>query len=172
MANLLKLPTWADDEHVFAVVETPRGSTCKLDFDADLRVFTLAKPLMAGLTYPYDWGFIPSTKAEDGDPLDVLIIHEARTYPGVVLRCRPVGTLELQQKSKGKKERNDRVFAVPDRSPLETDLQDVRRLPSRAREELEQFFRATNALEDKELDFLGWRGPSRAIKTIKRLSQK
>ena len=59
------------------------------------------------------------------------------------------------------------MFAVPDRSPLETDLQDVRRLPSR-REELEQFFRATNALEDKELDFLGWRGPSRAIKTIKR----
>lgn len=108
MTNLLKLPTWADDEHVFAVVETPRGSTCKLDFDADLRVFTLAKPLMAGLTYPYDWGFIPSTKAEDGDPLDVLIIHDAQTYPGVVLRCRPVGILELQQKSKGKKCRTAR----------------------------------------------------------------
>jgi hypothetical protein len=60
MTNLLKLRTWADDEHVFAVIETPRGSTCKLDFDADLRVFSLAKPLMAGLSYPYDWGFIPS----------------------------------------------------------------------------------------------------------------
>ena len=78
MTNLLKLPTWADDEHIFAVVETPRGSTCKLEFDAELRNFTLAKPLMAGLTYPYDWGFIPSTKAEDGDPLDVLLIHEAQ----------------------------------------------------------------------------------------------
>jgi inorganic pyrophosphatase len=54
MTNLLKLPTWADDDHVFAVVETPRGSTCKLDFDPELRAFTLAKPLMAGLTYPYD----------------------------------------------------------------------------------------------------------------------
>ena len=76
MTNLLKIATWADEEHIFAVVETPRGSTCKLDFDPKLRVFTLAKPLMAGLTYPYDWGFIPSTKAEDGDPLDILIIHD------------------------------------------------------------------------------------------------
>jgi inorganic pyrophosphatase len=157
---------------VYAVVETPRGSTCKLEFDTKLHVFTLAKPLMAGLSYPYDWGFIPSTKAEDGDPLDVLIIHDAQTYPGVVLRCRPLGILEIEQKSKGRKERNDRVFAVPDRSPLETDLTDIRTLPGRAREELEEFFRATNALEDKKLQFLGWRGPARAIKTIKRLAYK
>ena len=99
MTNLLKIPTWADEENVHAIVETPRGSTCKLDFDPKLRVFTLAKPLMAGLTYPYDWGFIPSTKAQDGDPLDVLVIHDAQTYPGVVLRCRPVGILEVEQTS-------------------------------------------------------------------------
>jgi inorganic pyrophosphatase len=99
------------------------------------------------------------------------VIHDAQTYPGVVLRCRPVGVLEVEQKSKGKKERNDRVFAVPDRSPLETDLQDIRHLPSQAREELEQFFSATNALEDKQLEFLGWRGPSHAVKTINRLSR-
>jgi inorganic pyrophosphatase len=171
MTNLLKLPTWADKRHIFAVVETPRGSTCKLDFDPELRAFTLAKPLMAGLAYPYDWGFIPSTTAEDGDPLDVLVIHDFQTYPGVVLRCKPVGILEFEQKKKGKKERNDRVFSVPDRSPLETYLEDVRRLPSRAREELERFFRATNALEDKEIKFLGWRGPAHAIKTINRLSR-
>ena len=69
MTNLTKLPSWADDDNIFAVVETPRGSSCKLDFDPKLGVFALAKPLMAGLTYPYDWGFIPSTRAEDGDPL-------------------------------------------------------------------------------------------------------
>ncbi|MHC2283010.1 inorganic pyrophosphatase [Bradyrhizobium diazoefficiens] len=170
MTNLTKLPSWADDDNIFAVVETPRGSSCKLDFDPKLGVFTLAKPLMAGLTYPYDWGFIPSTKAEDGDALDVLILHDAQTYPGVVLRCRPVGILEVEQRSKGKKERNDRVFAVPDRSPLETDLKDIRNLPAHARDDLEQFFRATNALENKELKFLGWHGPNRAAKTIKRLA--
>jgi inorganic pyrophosphatase len=171
MTNLMKLPTWADKEHIHAVVETPRGSTCKLDFDPKLKVFALAKPLMTGLTYPYDWGFIPSTKADDGDPLDVLIIHDSQTYPGVVLRCKPVGVLEVVQKTKGKDERNDRIFAVPDRSPLEADIADVRHLPGRAVEELEQFFRATNALQDKALDFLGWHGPARAIKMIKKLSR-
>ncbi|MBR0801878.1 inorganic diphosphatase [Bradyrhizobium jicamae] len=170
MTNVTKLPTWADKKHVYAIIETPRGSSCKLEFDPELDVFTLAKPLMAGLTYPYDWGFIPSTAAEDGDPLDVLVIHDTKTYPGVVLRCVPVGILEVEQTKKGKKERNDRVFAVPDRSPLETDLKDIRHLPSRAREELEQFFLATDALEDKKLEFLGWRGPGHAIKTIRRLS--
>jgi inorganic pyrophosphatase len=172
MTDLLNLPTWADEGFVYVIVETPRGSTCKLDYDPELGAFTLAKPLMAGLSYPFDWGFIPSTKADDGDPLDVLVIHDAQTFPGVVLRCRPVGILEVEQQSRGKKERNDRVFAVPDRSPLETDLRDIRHLPARAHEELELFFRATNALEDKELEFLGWRGPARAVKTIKRLSRQ
>src|SRR4030081_640296 len=171
MTNLLKIPAWADDQCIYAVVETPRDSSCKLDFDPELRVFTLAKPLLAGLTYPYDWGFIPSTKAEDGDPLDVLIIHDAQTYPGVVLKCKPIGVLEVVQTKNGKKERNDRIFAVPDRAPFEGDLQDIRRLPARAIEELEKFFEATDALEDKKLEFLGWRGPAHAIKTIKRLSR-
>src|SRR5262245_55554525 len=170
MTKYAKLPTWADDTHVHAVVETPRGSRAKLEFDPKLGAFTLAKPLLAGLTYPYDWGFIPSTRAQDGDPLDVLIIHDAATYPGLVLRCKPIGVLEVVQSSKGKKERNDRVFIVPDRSPFEGDLQDMRRLPARAIEELEKFFEATDALESKKLQFLGWRGPAKAIKTIKKLA--
>src|SRR5215469_793437 len=102
MTNFAKLPTWADKQHVYAVVETPRGSRAKLEFDRKLGAFRLAKPLLAGLTYPYDWGFIPSTRAEDGDPLDVLIIHDAATYPGLVLKCKPVGVLEVVQTSTGK----------------------------------------------------------------------
>ena len=153
MTNFLKIPTWADKSCVYAVVETPRGSRAKLEFDAKLHGFTLSKPLIVGLTYPYDWGFIPSTKAEDGDPVDVLIIHDATTYPGLVLRCKPVGVLEIMQTKKGKKERNDRVFVVPDRSPFEADLTDIQKSPKRAVEELELFFEATDALEDKKLTF-------------------
>jgi inorganic pyrophosphatase len=169
MPNLAKLPTWADRTHVYTVVETPRGSRAKLEFDPKLGVFTLSKPLLAGLTYPYDWGFIPSTKAEDGDPLDVLIVHDTATYPGLVMSCTPIGVLEVVQIEKGKKTRNDRVFAVPDRAPFEGDLQDIRRLPRRAVEELEKFFQATDALEVKRLEFLGWRGPGQARKLIKKL---
>jgi len=133
--------------------------------------FTLAKPLMAGLSYPYDWGFIPSTKADDGDPLDVLVVHDAQTFlewSSVQTRRNPgksSSSLPSSRSSpsmKGKQERNDRVFAVPDRSPLETDLRDIRHLPAAHMKKLEQFFRATNALEDKKLEFLGWRGPAHA----------
>lgn len=167
MPNLQKLPTWADDDHVYAVVETPRGSRAKLEYAPKLRVFTLAKPLIAGLTYPYDWGFIPSTKADDGDPLDILIIHEAATHPGLVLACKPIGFLEVIQVNKGKKERNDRLFVVPDRTPFESELEDIRRMPRRAIKELETFFQATDALETKHLEFRGWHGPAQAKKLIK-----
>ena len=108
MTNYTKLPMWEDKACVYAVVETPRGSRAKLEFDSKLRVFMFAKPLLLGLTYPYDWGFIPSTKADDGVP--VLIIHDAATYPGLVLRCTPIGILEILQEEDGKKERNDRIF--------------------------------------------------------------
>ena len=87
-----------------------------------------------------------------------------------MLRCRPIGVLEVVQITKGSKARNDRIFAVPDRSPFESDLRDIRRLPARAVQELERFFEATDALEDKKLKFLGWNGPARAVKTINRLS--
>src|SRR3981081_1431245 len=107
MTNYFKLPTWADSDHIHAVVETPRGSRAKLEFDPKLRVFTLAKALLAGLTYPYDWGLIPSTPAADGDPTHIHVIHDAATYPGLVLRCRPIGVLEVLQTRKNGKERND-----------------------------------------------------------------
>lgn len=168
MPDLQKLPAWADRQHVYAVVETPRGSHAKLKYDSSLHVFTLSKPLLAGLTYPYDWGFIPSTKADDGDPLDVLIIHDAATYPGLVLRCVPIGVLEMEQKDKRKKQRNDRIFVIPDRSPFEGDLRDIRHMPKRAIRELERFFQATDALEAKDLEFLGWRGPGEATKLVKK----
>jgi inorganic pyrophosphatase len=171
MTNLAKLPVWADKKHIYAVVETPRGSHAKLKYEPKLGVFTLSKPLLAGLTYPYDWGFIPSTEAEDGDPLDVLIIHDAATYPGLVLSCIPIGVLEVVQKTNGKTERNDRIFAVPDRAPFEGDLEDIRRLPRRALGDLEEFFRATDALQPKALDFRGWRGPKHAKKLIKSSAQ-
>jgi hypothetical protein len=95
MTNYFKLPTWADKDHVHAVVETPRGSRVKLEFDPKLGAFTLAKPLFAGLKYPYDWGFIPSTQADDGDPLDVLIIRGALSPLGRV----PAPTRHLLAKS-------------------------------------------------------------------------
>ena len=102
MPNLITLPPFTKDGDVYVVVETPRGSRAKFDYDPKLKTFTLSKSLLTGLTYPHDWGFVPSTKADDGDPIDIMVVHDATTFPGIVLTCRVIGILQIEQKGKGK----------------------------------------------------------------------
>ena len=132
MPNLLKLPTWAGDGAIHIVVETPRGARAKLTYDPELKTFVLSKSLMLGLSYPYDWGFIPSTRADDGDPLDALVIHDAATYPGLVMRCKLLGVLQTLQETKQHRIRNDRIIAVPEDSHRERELSDVQGLLPRS----------------------------------------
>ena len=103
-------PTNGNDDETFQVViETPKGSRNKYAFDQDARVFALKKVLPAGMTFPHDFGFVPSTKAEDGDPIDVLVLMDEPAFPGVLLKCRPIGVIEEgEQGKRGDKERNDR----------------------------------------------------------------
>jgi inorganic pyrophosphatase len=167
MPNFLSLPPFTEDGDVRVVVETPRGSRAKFAYDPKLETFVLSKSLLTGLTYPHDWGFVPSTKADDGDPLDIRVIHDAATFPGIVLTCRVIGILQIEQKSKGKAERNDRLFAVPRRSHSEQALRDVRDLSKPIQQELEKFFIATDELDDKKLEIIGWKGPKIATTAIK-----
>ena len=167
MPNFVNLPAFAEDGDVRVVVETPRGSRAKFAYDPKLETFSLSKSLLTGLTYPHDWGFVPSTKADDGDPLDIMVIHDAATFPGLVVTCRVIGVLQIEQKSKKKSERNDRLFAVPRRSHSEQALKDINDLTKPIREELEKFFIATDELEDKKLDIIGWKGPKAAAQAIK-----
>lgn len=166
MPNLFKLPTWAGDDIVHVVVETPRGARAKLSYDPELRTFVLSKSLMLGLSYPYDWGFIPSTRAEDGDPLDAIVIHDAATCPGLVMRCKLLGVLQMLQQTKYDRTRNDRVIAVPEDSHRERELHDVQGLLPEVKQELEKFFAATDELQAKTLKFLGWQGPKEAKKLV------
>ena len=125
--------------------------------------------MILGLAYPYDWGFISSTKGEDGDPLDALVLHDAATTPGLVLKCKIIGVLEVVQTEGGKHAiRNDRLIAVPRHSRREQADHDARDLPKPVRSAIEKFFVATDELESKELKFLGWKGP----KTGERLIEK
>jgi inorganic pyrophosphatase len=167
MPNFFNPPPFTEDGDVHVVVETPRGSRAKFAYDPKLESFALSKSLLTGLTYPHDWGFVPSTKADDGDPLDIMVIHDAATFPGLVVTCRIIGVLQIEQKSKKKTERNDRLFAVPRNSHSERALHDVDDLTKPIREELEKFFVATDELEDKKLKIIGWKGPKAAVQAIK-----
>jgi inorganic pyrophosphatase len=94
------------------VIETPKGSRNKFAFNPDDHIFELKKVLPAGMTFPYDFGFVPSTEADDGDPVDVLVLMDEPAFPGCVLSCRPIGVIEGEQGHGKGKQRNDRIIAV------------------------------------------------------------
>ncbi|HTM26957.1 MAG TPA: inorganic diphosphatase [Vicinamibacterales bacterium] len=169
VGNLIALPTFGEHGAVNVVVESPRGATLKLTFDPDLGVMTLSRPLPQGLVYPHDWGFIPSTRAEDGDPLDAIVVWDGVSYPGVVIACRPIGVLQIEQNNKetGERERNDRLAVLPVDAPRWNSIGTIDDLGERACLELEHFFRAAVAFEGKELRTVGWKGPAAAMKLVR-----
>src|SRR6267378_6621642 len=110
------------------VVETPKGSRNKYAFDEDQKVFALKKVLPAGMAFPYDFGFVPSTLADDGDPVDVLVLMDEPAFPGCLLKCRIIGIIEGEQEDKDGKERNDRIIAVEHANHSWADIKKIQDL--------------------------------------------
>jgi inorganic pyrophosphatase len=156
-ADLTKLPAYDDAGALRVVVESPRQSPLKLKYEPALRMFTVLRELPLGVVYPFDWGFIPGTLGDDGDPIDAMAIHRTPTYPGVLLPCRVLGMVEVVQRDdKHPPEVNNRVIATPDwHSPLEK-IAEARDLPANARAEIERFFVTVAALTGKRLKINGW----------------
>jgi inorganic pyrophosphatase len=167
-----QLPPSPADGLVHVVVESPRGATTKIKYDEALESFVVSRPLPLGLAYPHDWGFVPGTRAEDGDPLDALVLSEGTTYPGVVLRARPIALVLLEQDARepGRRQRNDRLIAVLDRAPR-TLYRTLEEVPLRVRQEIEQFFVAATFFQRKNTRILGWEGPARALEVVEALAQ-
>ena len=151
---MLVLPARDRDGWLNIVIETPRGSTAKIKYDEGAGVMRLSRPLPAGLCYPYDWGFIPATRAADGDALDALVVWDGSSYPGVVITARCLAVLRVDQKdpASGARQRNDRVLTVPVKTRHGSDGM----LDAALRAQLEQFFTAAVAFEGKDLRLLGW----------------
>lgn len=168
MPDLERLPAIQDGK-VHVVVEASRGMTAKCKYDPDRGLFVLGKPLPHGLVYPYDWGFIPSTKAEDSDPLDALVLHDAACPVGCLIECRPLAVLEIKQKEKGKPaQRNDRYLLIPEADKAEA--KDV--LTGRLKSELEQFFQGVVLGSGKTLTLKGWKDAKDALKAIRKSASR
>jgi inorganic pyrophosphatase len=145
------------------IVEIPRNSSNKYEYDKATGVFRLDRALYSPMHYPGDYGFVPGTLAEDGDPLDVLVLVDEPSYPGVMIAVRPVGMLEMIDQQ----EPDQKILAVPNRNPRFDQIQKIEDAFPHNLREIEHFFMIYKELEGKRTELHGWRGPDGAKELIR-----
>ena len=156
-------------EIVQVIIETPKSCHNKYSFDQQQKLFVLKKALPSGMVFPYDFGFVPQTEADDGDPIDVLVLMDEPAYPGIGLMGRLIGVIEGEQVEPGKPPtRNDRLVAVAETSHIYADFKRLKDMPKQEVKELEKFFVNYHKLEGKEYKLLGLRGRKTALALIEK----
>lgn len=144
------------------IVEIPKNSSNKYEYDGKLGVFRLDRPLYSPLHYPGDYGFVPGTLADDGDPLDVLTMMSEPSFTGCMIEVRPLGVLHLVDSE----ENDQKVLAVPISSPRYQEIHTIDQVWPHMRREIEHFFTIYKELEGKQTRIEGWQGPKEARKLI------
>jgi inorganic pyrophosphatase len=172
LADPTKLrPIDKKDGTLQVIIETPKGSRNKFSFDPDQEIFSLKKVLPAGMVFPYDFGFLPRTLADDGDPIDVLLLMDEPAYPGCLVTSRLIGVIRGEQVDGKKRIRNDRLVAVAEANHMYANIKKLNDLPRQFVKELEDFFVNYHRLEGKEYKLLGCKDAEEAMRLI-RLAQK
>ena len=169
-SGIAALAAWDEKGRLQAVIEAPRGSANKLKFDPKRGVFTLHNVLPLGVAFPFDFGFVPGTLGEDGDPLDVLVLMDEPVFPGVVVPCRLIGVIEARQRPKDAPRagaaRNDRLIAVADKSHRHGDVRSLADLGDGMLAEIERFFVFYNDQKGVRFEPIGRAGKSAARRLI------
>jgi inorganic pyrophosphatase len=161
-------PFISDSDLIYALIETPRNSSAKYAFDPTTGLFKLMKILAPGLAFPLNFGFVPGTQAEDGDPVDVLVLTQQKLEMGSVVECRVIGVIQAEQQDKGKEvQRNDRILAVPLVSHEYDNIQTIDDLGQQWVDELIHFFVDYRARSSSTFTPLGQQGPQLALAWIK-----
>lgn len=149
------------------IVETPAGSRNKFAYDPEQHIFALKKVLPAGMVFPYDFGFLPQTRAGDGDPIDVLLLMDEPAFPGCSVQARLIGVIEGEQIDGKKRIRNDRLVAVAEANHIYAKVRKLKDLPADWIRELQDFFVNYHGLEGKKYRLLGCKGIATAEQLIK-----
>src|SRR6186997_2418345 len=139
-SGIISLGAFDENGELNVVIETPKGSRNKYTFDEKLNLFKLGGILTLGASFPFDFGFIPNTLGGDGDPLDLLILMDAPTFVGCLVRARLIGVITAEQTERGKTERNDRLVAVAIKSRRHKQVREIRELSRALLAEIEHFF--------------------------------
>src|SRR3981081_1931946 len=167
MVNPTRLAAFDKEKKVQVVIETPKGSRNKYAWDQDQQIFALKKVLPEGMAFPHDFGFIPSTEGEDGDPIDVLVLMDQPVFTGCLVKARLVGVIEGKQTEKGKSERNDRMLAVAESSHTHSNINSLKDLNKDLLKELEKFLVNYHSNDRAEFKVLALKGPEAAAKCLK-----
>ena len=155
-------PFGDDSSDLRVVIETPKGSRNKYSYDPDCDCMELSTVLPEGMIFPYDFGFIPSTLGDDGDPLDVLILMDTAVVPGCVIRARLIGVIEAEQAENGHWVRNDRLIAVATHAQTYDKTKRLSDLRPHLVKEIRQFFASYNSLRDRKFQAGDEGGPKKA----------
>ncbi|MBS1268429.1 MAG: Inorganic pyrophosphatase [Nitrosopumilus sp.] len=149
-------------EIINVIVEIPKGSMNKYEYDKDHNLIKLDRVLFSPFHYPGDYGLIPQTLSEDGDPLDALVIVTNPTYPGVLIESRPIGLLEMKDDG----EPDDKIICVSINDPRYLHTKDIKDIEDHFRSEIGHFFQVYKELEGKKVEILGWKSANEAKKVI------
>jgi inorganic pyrophosphatase len=153
--SIKELKPRTEDGTVNVLVEIPRGSRNKYEYDEELDVIALDRTLYSAVHFPTDYGFVPGTSASDGDPIDALVMVEEPTFPGCLIRVRLIGVLTIEN-DKGMKE--PKLLAVPIAEPRFAEYQDIEDVPAHLLKEIENFFDIYKQLEGDTVKTRGWQG--------------
>ena len=156
------------DRTIDVMVEIPRGSRNKYEYDHENHVFRLDRRLFSATFYPADYGFVPDTLAEDGDPLDALVLVGEPTFPGCRIRVRPVGVFHMEDE----KGVDDKVICVPLKDPAWMRATDIHDIPSELRNEIEHFFQVYKDLEQVQTITRGYGNRVEAMKVIESATKR
>jgi inorganic pyrophosphatase len=163
--SLLDVPIGAQAPNIFnTIIEIPRGSTNKYEVDSKTGMIKLDRVLYSPLYYPFDYGYIPQTKARDGDTLDVLVMISHSTFPGCIVEAKPLGVL-LMKDEKGP---DEKVICAATKDPRYEGLNSLDDLEQHVLKEVTHFFEVYKELEEKTVEVIGWKGLDDAIQLVER----
>ncbi|MCK9151760.1 inorganic diphosphatase [Methanobacterium alcaliphilum] len=149
-------------EVVYSVVEIPKGSRNKYEYDKDLESFALDRVLYSPFIYPGEYGFIPQTLYDDGDPMDIMVLMDQPTFPGCIIETRPIGIMRMIDGG----DNDDKILGVPVEDPRFKDIKDISDVPSHLLKEIAQFFKEYKNLEGKKTEVIGWENAEKAFEAV------
>lgn len=169
MTDLTHLPNELDEHKCIckAIIETPKGCRNKFDYDPDSNLFMLGGLLPEGMMFPFDFGFIPSTLGDDGDPVDVMVLMDAPAHVGCLIQVRIIGIIEAKQTQHGETERNDRLLGVAVHSYDHEDLSTIKDVGKTLLDQVEAFFISYNQQRGNKFVIKGTGGPKKALKFLR-----